>query len=105
MSFAERLRDGRFAVALEITPPQKPLAVVLLRRARLLGELAHAVNVIQRPGRQSSLDASIELLRAGVRPTWHVVTRGSERSEIEAALDRAAAAGIRQILAIRGDHA
>jgi 5,10-methylenetetrahydrofolate reductase len=38
-------------------------------------------------------------------PTWHVVTRGSERSDIEAAFERAAAAGIRQILAIRGDHA
>ncbi|MBE0612003.1 MAG: hypothetical protein IH609_21665, partial [Dehalococcoidia bacterium] len=56
--FAEKLDAGQFAVALEITPPQRDLPKVLLRRARLLGTAAQAINVIQRPGRQSSLDAS-----------------------------------------------
>jgi 5,10-methylenetetrahydrofolate reductase len=105
MSFIERLQAGRFAVALEITPPQKPLPGVLMRRAGLLGDAAHAVNVIQRPGRQPSLDASIALRESGLHPVWHLVTRGADRDDVRAALHRAHASGVRQLLAIRGDHA
>ncbi len=104
MRFHERLRAGRFAVALEITPPQKPLAKVLLRRAQLLNEHVQAINVIQRPGRQSSLDASLELLGSGLNPTWHLVTRGRSRSEVAAELARAHEGGISQVLCILGDH-
>jgi len=104
MSFAQRLRDGAFPIALEITPPQTPLPRVLLRRATLLGSAADAVNVIQRPGRQSSLDASIALRAAGLDPVWHMVTRGRSRAELAAGLRTAAAAGINQVLCIRGDH-
>ena len=61
VSFGALLDARRFPVALEITPPQTLLRGVLLRRAGLLGPAASAVNVIQRPGRLSSLDASIAL--------------------------------------------
>ncbi|MCE7927796.1 MAG: hypothetical protein DYG91_04735 [Chloroflexi bacterium CFX7] len=105
MRFADRLRSGQFAVALEITPPQRPLQSVLLRRASALGHCADAVNVIQRPGRQSSLDASISLLRTGIEPVWHLVTRGASRGDIARDLVSAREAGIGQILVIRGDHA
>ena len=105
MRFARRLEAGQFALALEITPPQKPLPKVLLRRARLLGEAVQAINVIQRPGRQSSLEASCALHDEGLEPCWHLVTRGRTRDEIQAELDRAAAAGIDQVLCILGDHA
>lgn len=104
MRFHERLRNRQFAVALEITPPQKPLSKVLLRRARLLEDAAQAINVIQRPGRQASLDASLELLGAGVEPAWHLVTRGRSRMDVAAELELAKAGGIRQVLCILGDH-
>lgn len=104
MAFAARLKNRDFAVALEITPPQKVLTKVLLRRATLLGDAAQAVNVIQRPGRQSSLDASLELRAVGLEPAWHLVTRGSTRSAIRADLERAREGGIQQILCILGDH-
>jgi methylenetetrahydrofolate reductase (NADPH) len=104
MAFAARLRDRQFAVALEITPPQKVLTKVLLRRATLLGDAAQAVNVIQRPGRQSSLDASLELRAAGLEPAWHLVTRGSTRTALRNDLDRAREGGIQQVLCILGDH-
>ncbi len=105
MSFAERLAAGAFPVALEITPPQRSLPHVLLRRARLIGDYATAVNVIQRPARQSSLDASIELRQAGIEPAWHLVTRGRSRDELTTDVRRAHKGGIRQVLCIRGDHA
>lgn len=103
--FARKLDCGEFAVALEITPPQHDLPRVLLRRASLLGEAAHAINVIQRPGRQTSLDASLELKAHGMEPAWHLVTRGRSRAEIEHDLTRARAGGIGQVLCILGDHA
>lgn len=104
MRFADRLAAGQFALALEITPPQKPLPKVLLRRARLLGNAVQAINVIQRPGRQSSLDASCDLHEAGLEPCWHLVTRGRSHAEIQADLDHAASHGISQVLCILGDH-
>lgn len=104
MRFADELGAGRFPVALEITPPQQRLTRVLLRRASLLGDRASAINVIHRPGRQSSLEASLELLDAGREPVWHLVTRGRSRKEIAADLETAAGGGVRQVLCIRGDH-
>lgn len=104
MTFAGRLARGEFPVALEITPPQRSRPSILLRRARLLADAASAVNVIQRPGRQSSLEASIELLAHGIEPVWHLVNRGSTRAGIAAKIASAREAGIRQVLCIRGDH-
>lgn len=105
MTFAEALQAGRFPVALEITPPQKPLPGVLLRRARLLGDAVSAVNVIQRPGRQSSLDASLQLRSERFEAVWHLVTRGTNREALRLQMQAAAAGGISQLLCIRGDHA
>lgn len=98
------LERGGFPVALEITPPRKRIEAVLLRRARLLGPLADAVNVIQRPERLSSLDASLALIAAGHEPVWHVVNRGRTRTEIASELASAASGGVRSVLCLRGDH-
>jgi methylenetetrahydrofolate reductase (NADPH) len=104
MGLGECLRSGRFVVALEITPPQRLLPAVLLRRARLLGNCAQSINVIQRPGRLPSLDASLALRGAGFDPVWHLVTRGRSRAEIAADLAVAREGGIEAVLCIRGDH-
>jgi methylenetetrahydrofolate reductase (NADPH) len=104
MSFADALSSRGFPVSLEITPPKASTPRILERRARLLGEAATAVNVIQRPGRQSSLDASLELLEVGIEPVWHLVTRGRTRAELERDLRAARTGGIRNVLCIRGDH-
>lgn len=104
MSFAAGLATRHFAVALEVTPPQRPLPSVLLRRARLLGGYAGAIDVIQRPDRQSSLDACRTLVHAGLAPVWHLVNRGRTRAAILADLATAATDGITQVLCVRGDH-
>lgn len=104
MTFSERLFGGGFPVALEITPPQRPRPGVLLRRARLIDGLACAINVIQRPDRQPSLDASIALSVEGLEAVWHLVARGLAAEELDAQLTIARAGGIRNVLCIRGDH-
>ncbi len=102
--FAHQLFRGEFPVALEITPPRTPKPTVLLRRAALLGDAPDAVNVIQRPDRVSSLEASLDLLAAGREPVWHLLNRGRARAEIEQELARAAAGGLRSVLCVRGEH-
>ena len=104
MSFAQRLHEDRFPVALEITPPRRSLPEVLIRRASLIGNRAHAVNVIQRPDRQPSLDACCELLDAGIDPVWHLVARGSSLASATNDIDRARTRGIHQVLCILGDN-
>jgi 5,10-methylenetetrahydrofolate reductase len=105
MAFADRLAAGAFPVALEITPPQRSLPAVLLRRASLFGGLASAIDVIQRPGRQSSVEAAGELAAAGFAPVWHLATHGKDRATVAGELERAAWAGLQDVLILKGDHA
>ncbi len=102
---ADALRSGGFPVLLEITPPRETQPRVLLRRARMLGARPAAVHVIQREKRQPSVEAASELLAAGIEPVWHLATRGRSRASIAAELERAGAAGLRNVLCLRGDHA
>lgn len=92
-----------FEIALEITPPRELRPEILLRRARLLGDRGARVHVIQRPGRMSSLEASLLLADAGLDPVLHVVSRARTREEVGAELSRARAGGIRRVLCIRGE--
>ena len=104
MALKEMLAAEDVFVALEITPPKTPRPEVLLRRASLLAEITTTINVIQRPGRQSSLDASCELRAAGYEPVWHLVARGEDAHDLPAAIERATAAGVDDVLCILGDR-
>ena len=97
-----RMREG-CSVTLEITPPASPRPGVLLRRATLLAGTSR-VNVIQRPDRWSSLEASIVLRGRGFEPVWLLANRGRGVAEIEDDIARAANAGIGRVLCIRGEH-
>jgi methylenetetrahydrofolate reductase (NADPH) len=91
-------------VALEITPPRRPRHEILLRRARTIGGRAARLNVIQRPDRWSSLDASIALIEHGIEPVWHLTNRGRSVEDIEADIGRAASAAVTRVLCLRGEH-
>jgi len=102
-SFSDLLRTGAFPIALEITPPRGLWPEVLLRRATRLGDRPAVINVIQRPDRLSSLESSLLLLDVGLEPVWHITNRGRARSEIARDIRRAADAGIRNVLCVRGE--
>lgn len=102
--FAEKLLAGAFPVTLEITPPRERNLAVLFRRAALLGTRSDAIHVVERVGRMSSLDASLELRAGELEPVWHVLNRGKSRDEIAQSLARAAAGGLGCVLCLRGDH-
>ena len=84
MSFREAMANGEFPVSLEITPPRTSKPAVLRRRARLLDACTMTVNVIQRPERQSSLEAALALRREGLEPIWHLATGGRTEAEVVA---------------------
>ena len=91
-------------VVLEITPPSEPRPEILLRRASALLPLVRAVNVIHRNDRWSSLEAAAALRTHGFDPVWHLPNRGRTLEQIETELERAAEAGVRRILCIRGEY-
>ena len=105
MSFREAMARGEFPVSLEITPPRASKPAVLRRRARLLEACTVTVNVIQRPERQSSLEAALDLQREGLEPIWHLATGGRPMEEVTADIARAHQAGLGHVLCLRGDHA
>jgi len=91
-------------LSLEITPPAARRPAVLLRRAGALGPLTRRINVIQRPERWSSLEASIVLRGRGYEPVWHLVNRGRSAGDVETEIARAREAGVDRVLCIRGEH-
>ncbi len=105
MSFVEAMTSGAFPVSLEITPPRTSKPAILRRRARLLEACTLTVNVIQRPERQSSLEAALALRREGLEPIWHLATGGRSPEAIAADVARAREGGIGHVLCLRGDHA
>ena len=104
MSFREAMTRGAFPVSLEITPPRTSKPAVLLRRARLLDACTLTVNVIQRPERQSSLEAALALRGEGLEPIWHLATGGRTAAEVVGDIVRAREGGIGHVLCLRGDH-
>lgn len=99
------LSETPFArVVLEITPPARPRADVLLRRASALGPAVRVVNVISRPERWSSLEAAVVLREHGFDPVWHLPNRGRRMEDVDRELARAEAADVRRVLCLRGEH-
>lgn len=97
------LREGRFPVSLEVTPPREPRPDLLWRRASALQDVA-AVHCIQRPDRLSSVTSCRVLAGMGIEGVWHLVNRGRGRGEIARELARGRAAGVRTLVCMRGDH-
>lgn len=103
-SFYDRLCGPGFPLSLEITPPKTSNPGILRRRASLLRDRSRTVNVIQRPDRQSSLDASLELAAAELEPVWHLAVRGNTLASITADATRAVAGNVTHVLCLLGDH-
>ena len=93
-----------FSTSLEITPPARANATVLLRRARALDPLVDDVNVIDRDGRLSSLECAGLLADAGIRCTWNLRTRGRSRAEVERDLAHAADQALDRVVCVRGER-
>jgi methylenetetrahydrofolate reductase (NADPH) len=102
----QRLRDGRFVMTAELTPPPSSEAGPLLRRAAALKGLADAVNVTDGAGARAhmgALAAAALLINAGVEPILQITCRDKNRIALQSELMGAAALGIRNVLLLTGD--
>jgi methylenetetrahydrofolate reductase (NADPH) len=102
----KRLRDGSFVVTAELSPPVSTDPSEFVERALALRGLVASVNVTDGAGSKahmSSLAAAHFLVRSGVEPILQMTCRDRNRIALQAELLGAAALGIRNILALRGD--
>jgi methylenetetrahydrofolate reductase (NADPH) len=101
-----RLRAGEFAITAEITPPLSADPRDLMVRALPLRGHADAVNVTDGAGARAHLDtltAAALLVRGGLEPVLQLTCRDRNRIALQSLLLGAAAQGISNLLALRGD--
>lgn len=101
-----QLRNGSFVVTAELTPPVSTDPGEFVKRALALRARVTAVNVTDGAGSKahlSSLAAAHFLLRNGIEPILQLTCRDRNRIALQGELLGAAALGIRNILALRGD--
>ncbi len=100
------LEGGQFALTAEITPPASSDLSELLAKAAPLQGLADAVNVTDGAGARAHLDSTIAanaLLQNGIEPILQLTCRDRNRIALQSQLLGAAALGIANMLALRGD--
>jgi len=106
MSLKQILDSGQFALTAEITPPVSCSLVDLLAKAAPLKGLADAVNVTDGAGARAHLESTIAastLLQHGIEPILQLNCRDRNRIALQSQLLGAAALGLTNILALRGD--
>lgn len=107
MGFRQALESGKFLVTAEIGPGKGTDSDVLLRDASTLKERVHAINVTDMPSsvmRLSSMAACHLLTDIGVEPIFQATCRDRNRLALQSDLLGAWVLGIRNVLALTGDH-
>ncbi len=100
------LDSGQFALTAEITPPVSCSLTDLLAKAAPLKGLADAVNVTDGAGARAHMESTIAasaLLQNGIEPILQLTCRDRNRIALQSQLLGAAALGLTNVLAIRGD--
>ena len=103
----QALDSGRFVITAEICPPRGTMTDSFIEKARLLKGTVVAANVTDNQRavmRLSSLACSVLLVREGLEPVFQMTCRDRNRLAIQSDLLGAWVLGVRNILALTGDH-
>lgn len=103
----DAVRERRFAVTAELSPPRGADPEVLRRGARLLHDWVDAANVTDNQGamvRLSSLAGCVLALEEDVEPVMQLQCRDRNRLALQSDLLGAGALGIPNVLLLTGDH-
>ena len=103
----QKLSRGEFAITAEVCPPKGCDTSLFVQQSKALSGIVDAVNVTDNQGanmRISPLAASCLLLREGIEPILQLTCRDRNRLALQSDLLGAAALGIKNILALTGDH-
>ncbi len=101
------LKAGHFAVTGELGPPQSADGDVIRKKAQLLKGACDAVNITDNQTaivRMSSIASAAILVQEGLEPIMQMTCRDRNRLAIQSDLLGAYALGIRNLLALTGDH-
>lgn len=101
------LEAGHFAVTTELGPPKGTDLSIVKKKAEFLRGNVDAVNVTDCQTavvRLSSIAASAVLTQMGIEPVVQMTCRDRNRIAIQSDILGASALGIKNILAISGDH-
>ena len=107
MTLKEEIGSGRFVITAEICPPRGTDTGAFLEKARLLKGRIAAANVTDNQRavmRLSSLACSVLLLKEGIDPVFQMTCRDRNRLALQSDILGAWALGVRNILALTGDH-
>ncbi len=101
------LRAGNFAFTGELGPPRGTNVAVVREKAKHLVGMVDAVNITDNQTamvRMFSWAASLIVLEEGLEPNYQMVCRDRNRLAMQADILGASALGIRNMLALSGDH-
>ncbi len=101
------LRQGVFTVTGEIAPPKAASREMVERSARVIGDSVDAINVTDNQrglARMSSLGAGVCLEMAGHEAVAQITCQHRNRVALQADVLSMAALGIRNVVAMTGDH-
>lgn len=106
MGLEQVLTSGRFAVTAELGPPSGADKAPILDKLRFFGGV-DAVNVTDNQSavvRMSSLMVSAFLVQEGLEPVMQMTCRDRNRLALQSEILSAAAAHVRNVLCLTGDH-
>lgn len=103
----KKLANGEFVITAEVCPPKGCDTSLFITQSKGVAAVVDAINVTDNQGanmRISPLAASALLLREGIEPILQLTCRDRNRLALQSDLLGAAALGIRNVLALTGDH-
>jgi 5,10-methylenetetrahydrofolate reductase len=103
----QKLANGTFVYTAEVCPPKGADCSEFLDKAIALKGVVDALNVTDNQGahmRISPLAAAALLLAQGIEPVFQITCRDRNRLALQSDLLGAAALGVRNVLALTGDH-
>ncbi|MBU4312145.1 MAG: methylenetetrahydrofolate reductase [Candidatus Omnitrophica bacterium] len=107
MSLCDKIKAGKFIVTSEIGPPKGTDIEEVLKDADLIKGRVDAVNVTDLQSsvmRVGSLAICKLLIERGIEPVFQVTCRDRNRLALQSDLLSAAVFGIKNVLALTGDH-
>lgn len=107
MSLCDKIKNKKFILTSEVGPPKGTDVEEVLKDAELIKDRVDAINVTDLQSsvmRVGSLAISKLLIERGIEPVFQITCRDRNRLALQSDLLSAAVLGIKNVLALTGDH-
>ena len=104
---SDTLKEGKFAITGEVGPPKGNSPERMLQEANLIKDRVIAVNLTDGQSavmRVGSIAAAVKLSENGIEPIYQLTCRDRNRIALQSDILSAYMLGVRNILALTGDH-